>query len=159
MNKQNTYCKSTLHQIRVAVTSIMEIIDTLEEADLLKRPTMGKHSIGELFTHITTICSADLLITTGASSEELQKYYAEIGYTSLSEIKDGLMKNYHLLEQHYSGLTEHELFSTSSAYWGVTYTKYEWLLEILAHLYHHRGQLHAILVHCYKHDPKVSLFE
>ena len=155
----NTYCKSTLNQIRIAVTSIIKIIDTLEEADLLKQPTIGKYSIGELLTHITTICHADLLISTGISNKELQKFYAEISYTSLSEIKDGLIKNYHLLEQHYFNLTEDELFSKSSSYWGVTYTKYEWLLEILAHLYHHRGQLHAILVHCYKHDPKVSLFE
>ena len=35
MNKQNTYCKSTLNQIRIAVTSIIKIIDTLKEAEYL----------------------------------------------------------------------------------------------------------------------------
>lgn len=159
MIKPNIYCKSTLHQIQVAVTSLIEIMDTLKDADLQKRPTLGKHSVGELLNHITTICSADMLISTGTSHEQMQYFYDRATYTSLSEMKVALMNNYYLLEQHYLKMTEDELFTESSSYWGVTYTKYEWLLEILAHLYHHRGQLHAILVHYYGLDPKVALFE
>lgn len=47
----------------------------------------------------------------------------------------------------------------NDSYWEVTYSRYEWLLEIVAHIYHHRGQLHAILVHSYGLDLKGSLFE
>ncbi|MDX8367074.1 hypothetical protein SLH52_17980 [Cytobacillus sp. IB215665] len=47
----------------------------------------------------------------------------------------------------------------TTSYWGVTYTRFDWLLEIVAHLYHHRGQLHATLVHYYKQDPNILLFE
>ncbi|MBD3107940.1 DinB family protein [Bacillus sp. AGMB 02131] len=155
----NKYCRNTLHQIQVAVTTLIEVMDTLEKEDLHKRPTLDKYSVGELLNHITTICSADMLISTGASQEQIQNFYAEVTYSSLAEMKVALMKNYYVLQKHYSNLTEDELFTKSSSYWGVTYTKYEWLLEILAHLYHHRGQLHAILVHCYQLDPKVALFE
>ncbi|MEH7803874.1 DinB family protein, partial [Bacillus pumilus] len=28
-----------------------------------------------------------------------------------------------------------------------------------AHVYHHRGQLHAMLVHCYNKDLKILMFE
>lgn len=48
----NTYCKSALNQIRIALTSTSEIIDKLEEIDLQKRPAPNKHSLGELLEHI-----------------------------------------------------------------------------------------------------------
>ena len=54
---------------------------------------------------------------------------------------------------------EEELHQEMTSYWGTTYSRYEWLLEIIAHLYHHRGQLHSILVHCYGMDLNVQLFE
>ncbi|MGQ4667830.1 hypothetical protein ACUIJN_18725 [Metabacillus halosaccharovorans] len=55
--------------------------------------------------------------------------------------------------------TEAELQQRITSFWGVTYTRYEWLLEILATLYHHRGQLHAVLVHYYGKDPRIPMFE
>ncbi|WP_234007866.1 hypothetical protein [Lysinibacillus sp. FJAT-14745] len=55
--------------------------------------------------------------------------------------------------------TEVDLQDKLTSHWGVTYSRYEWLLEILAHVYHHRGQLHAMLVHCCGIDQKVPLFE
>lgn len=43
---------------------------------------------------------------------------------------------------------EEELHMEMTSYWGTTYSWYEWLIEITTHLYHHRGQLHSMLVHC-----------
>lgn len=42
------HCESVLNQIKVAVNTVLEIIDQLEEEDLKKRPTPNKHSVGEL---------------------------------------------------------------------------------------------------------------
>ncbi len=46
----NSYCKHALHQIRVAVNSIIELVDCLEENDLQQRPTANKHSIGSYWS-------------------------------------------------------------------------------------------------------------
>lgn len=155
----NNYCNSALHQIKVAVTTIVEMIEKLDENDLLKRPTPSKHSLGELLEHIAIICKADSLILDGASQDKMSKFYSSISYKSLNEIKEALIKNHQMLEDKFMTFTEVELHEEISSYWGVTYSRFEWLLEIVAHMYHHRGQLHSMLVHCYGIDPKVPLFE
>ena len=43
----NSYCTYALHQIEVAVISVVAIIDRLDESDLLVQPTEDKHSVGE----------------------------------------------------------------------------------------------------------------
>lgn len=151
--------ESVLHQIEVAIQTVIEIIDNIEEEDLQNRPTPNKHSIGELLEHIAVICEADWRISTEASEREMESFYSEVSYKTLSSIKDGLLFNFNSLKTNYMSLSEEELLIQTTSYWGVTYTRYEWLLEILAHVYHHRGQLHAILVHCYDKDPKILMFE
>lgn len=155
----NHYCKSTLHHINVAISSIVNMLEILEESDLQKRPTEHKHSIGELLEHISIICYADLLISNGATQDEMKDYYSSISLKNIFDIKVALIKNYQLLEDKYMNYTNDELQQKITSFWGVTYTRYEWLVEILAHIYHHRGQLHAMLVHCCGKDPKVPLFE
>lgn len=154
----NTYCKGALHHIYFALRTIGEMIDTLEDDDLEKRPSSNKRSIGELLEHITIICQADLLISDGATQEEMNNYYSGISFKNMNEMKDALFSNYQLLQERYINYTEAELHQNMTSYWGTTYTRYEWLLEILAHLYHHRGQFHAMLVRCGK-DPSIPLFE
>ncbi len=134
------------------------MVGTLSEADLQKRPTLDKHSIGELLEHIAIICEADWRISKEASEKEMQSFYAGVSYKTLDDIKEGLIKNFNALKTNYMQLTVEQLNKQTTSYWGATYTRYEWLIEILAHVYHHRGQLHAMLVHCSKKDPKIILF-
>ncbi|WEG18962.1 DinB family protein [Alkalihalophilus pseudofirmus] len=152
-------CESVLHQIEVALKTIIEIVDNIEEEDLQKRPTPNKHSIGELLEHIALICKADWHISREATQEDMQSFYAGVSYKTLDKLKDGLLANFYTLKNNYMNLSAEELNSQTTSYWGLTYTMYEWLLEILAHVYHHRGQLHAMLVHCYNKDPKILMFE
>ncbi|MBT2761218.1 DinB family protein [Paenibacillus sp. ISL-20] len=155
----NSYCTYALHQIEVAVVSIVAIIDKLDEADLLVKPTEGKYSVGELLKHIAVICRADFHISGGATQEEMSTYYAGVSLNNLKDLQAELLSNYSYLEQAFREMTEKELHQEMTSYWSVTYSRYEWLLEIVAHVYHHRGQLHAMLVHCNGKDPKVPLFE
>lgn len=155
----NSYCQHALHQIEVAVTTIIKILDKLEDQDLKKRPTPGKHSIGELLEHIAMICHADLLISDGSTQEEMNLFYSRVSFKNLHVIKEALLENFAILADRFSQYGEAELQQEVTSYWGTTYTRFEWLLEIAAHLYHHRGQLHAMLVHCYGKDPGVMMFE
>lgn len=146
--KMNNYCSIGLHQIEIAISSILKIIEQLDEKELDQRPTNGKYSIRELISHISLICKADYFISMGKSIEEMSMYYEIATQTTLENMKSELLNNFAFLQDEVTKLDEGELFEKKTSYWGVTYTRYEWLLEILAHLYHHRGQLHAILVHC-----------
>ncbi|WP_409270082.1 DinB family protein [Neobacillus sp. SCS-31] len=153
------FCENVLNQIRFVLDTITAITDQLEEEDLIFRPTQNKHSVGELLEHLAMICHADLRIAEGLSKEEMEKFYSEHTYKSISEIKAAIAENYGILKKAYLGLSEKELNERITSYWGVSYSRFEWLLEILAHLSHHRGQLHAILVHCLHKDPGIPLFE
>jgi uncharacterized damage-inducible protein DinB len=155
----NKYCRSAFKQLEIAIYSIVEIMGKLEDKDLQKRPTDNKRSVGELLEHIAVICKADYLISTGASQQEMSSFYSNISLKNLSEIKEELLKNYSYLKSKYMEYTENELHEEVTSYWGATYSRYEWLLEIIAHIYHHRGHLHAMLVHCCNKEPKIQLFE
>ena len=155
----NVYCKSTLHQIKFALEKTIEIMNELSPEDLTKRPTTNKHSIGELLEHLALICRADLLIASGCSQQEMHMYYAAQSLTSLEQIKKSMLDHYSTLEETYSSYSDEELQQPVTSFWGVTYSRYEWLIEILAHVYHHRGQLHSMLVHYYKMDLSVEMFE
>jgi uncharacterized damage-inducible protein DinB len=148
----NLYLKNVFNQMEVAIKSVVAMVNLLEDTDLERRPTHRKFSIGELLEHLALICEADRLILQEATQMELEEFYHAISYNNLESIRNGLLANYQTL-------SEQELFEKTTSYWGVSYSRYEWLLEILAHLYHHRGQLHAILVHYYGKNINVPLFE
>ncbi|WP_026562705.1 DinB family protein [Bacillus sp. J37] len=152
-------CRSVLHQIELAVNTIVQIIGNLDEEDLQIRPNPKKYSIGELLEHLAVIFEADWRISNEASEEEMISYYAGVSYHTLDSIKEGLITNFYTLKNNYLKLSNDELISETTSYWGVTYTRYEWLLEILAHVYHHRGQLHSMLVHCCEKDLDILMFE
>jgi uncharacterized damage-inducible protein DinB len=155
----NAYVEATLHQLSIAVHSIADMMDKLEPSDLETQPTENKLSIGQLLAHMSLICNADLLISDEATEEEMSEYYSSNPLHSIAEMKEALLANFALLKNRYLEYTEDELLETTTSYWGVSYTRFEWLIEVSSHLYHHRGQLHAMLVHCVGKDPDVALFE
>lgn len=159
MSSRNEYVKSVLNQIYFGVKSTIDLMEKLEPSDLNVQPTENKLSIGQLLAHMVLICQADLLISDEASEEQMSNFYSSNPLQSLGEMKKALLSNFALLENRYLSYTEEELKQTTTSYWGVSYTRFEWLVEISSQLYHHRGQLHAMLVHSVGKDPEVPLFE
>lgn len=153
------FSKNALNQIKIVLDTVTAITSQLEDADLLFRATDNKHSVGELLEHIAMICLADLQIAQGLTKEEMDEFYSRHSYKTIPEIQVAILQNYEILKEAYLGYSLEELNQTVTAYWGVSYSRFEWLLEILAHLCHHRGQLHAVLVHCLHKDPGIPLFE
>ncbi|MBO8155485.1 MAG: DinB family protein [Bacillaceae bacterium] len=145
--------------MKIALNTIDKLIDALENHELGYRPTPKKYSVGELLGHLVTICRADYLISTEASQEAMQKFYSEQKLKSKEELKKALWENYNFLKSITEELSEKELEQITTSYWGVQYTRYEWLLETLVHIYHHRGQLHSMIVHGMKKDLGIAMFE
>ncbi|UOR10456.1 DinB family protein [Halobacillus amylolyticus] len=155
----NLYCQGAFHQLEVVIASLSEIIGQLKDEDLFFRPTQEKFSIGEILTHLAIIPAADGKVLEEATEEDMIAFYSSVTLTTTSEISETLYEHFALLKTQFESYTEQHLFTQTTSWWGVTYTRYEWLLEIIAHMYHHRGQLHAMLVHTYNKDPEVLLFE
>ena len=114
----NSYCTYALHQIEVAVISVVAIIDRLDESDLLVQPTEDKHSVGESLKHIAVICRADFYISGGATQEEMDAYYEAVSLNNLKDIQAELLSDYSHLEQAFRDMTEEELHQETTSYWG-----------------------------------------
>ncbi len=152
-------CEQVFHQLELVVASTVELISSIEESDWEIRPTDGKFSIGELIGHLALICEADLRIANGASESEMSSFYGSKPLPSKEQAIIELMYGFERLKNVYLPLSEGQLQKMHTAYWGVSYSRFEWLLEMLVHLTHHRGQLHSMIVHSLGKDPKTALFE
>ncbi|WJE16066.1 DinB family protein [Halobacillus sp. ACCC02827] len=155
----NMYCQSAFHQLEIVIASISEMVGQLSEDDLKLRPTEGKYSIGELLEHIAVIPAADGAIIEERSKDEMEQFYESISLKKKEDILEKLFEHFSQLKFQFELYTEEHLYTETTSWWGVSHTRFEWLLQIIAHMYHHRGQLHAMLVHTYKKDPEIMLFE
>ncbi|WP_088044019.1 DinB family protein [Bacillus sp. EAC] len=152
------YIENVIHQLRFSVESVLHMVNRLDHNDMNFRLLEEKKSIGELVQHLCELIEADLLISKGTLKEEMNQYYQSVNCRSIDEMKKLLTSGLKSLESEYSILTEEELAKKVSSYWGVEYTRFEWLLEILVHFTHHRAQLHMLISMKYR-DLNVMLFE
>lgn len=153
-------CEGVFKAMDLAVGSIIMLIDILSDEDLNVKPTEGKWSIGELLSHIAILCKADFLIGAGASEEDLDRFYEEAEpEMNRKAIAEALVDNYSYLKNGIASLKEEDLIKETTSFFGVIHSRYEWLLDTQAHLFHHRGQLHSMIVHILKLEPNVRLFE
>lgn len=150
------YVQKTFHQIQFTINSIIELLLFVEIKDLKFCPVEGKRNLGQLCAHLSLICSGDLQILQEATMEELERFYFEYEAQTKEEWIIALKQGYEELKNYYSSLDD--LTDETTSYWGTTYSYFEWLLEILVHLQHHRAQLHQYLL-LLNGDVKVTLFE
>ncbi|QOV12191.1 DinB family protein [Viridibacillus arvi] len=152
----NTYLQNTFHQIQITINSIKALIEIIDESDFQIAPIEGKRTVGELVSHVAIICKADLQIIGQASMEKMDAFYELNAVNSKKEMLKQLNEGYEELVCYYESLPD--IFNNATSYWGTTYSHFEWLLEILAHLNHHRAQLHLYITLLGK-EPAVRLFE
>ena len=71
------FVQSTLHQLKVAVDTSIQMLNQYTESDLKIKPIESKRSLFEMCTHLALICHADLLILNGITEKELHTFYIE----------------------------------------------------------------------------------
>ncbi|MCU4911752.1 DinB family protein, partial [Bacillus cereus] len=94
----------------------------------------------------------------GISEKELHTFYIEHTPVTVAHMQQTMIEGYNLLSKTFLSYSQIELAKVMTAYWGISYSRFEWLLEIVAHFYHHRGQIHILLCEHMK-DPRIPLFE
>ncbi|MDM5198287.1 DinB family protein [Fictibacillus enclensis] len=147
-----------LRQLEVANRSILNLIDSMEASDLDISLGENKRNVRELLTHISSIYKADVLIMNETGQKEIEKFYSGHDPQTSGQIKERLTSNFEYLKDSIRHYQEEDWLVVTTSWWGVSYSRYEWMLEILAHTYHHRGQLHTALSMNGK-DLAVPLFE
>ncbi|MBJ8105067.1 MULTISPECIES: DinB family protein [Bacillus cereus group] len=152
------FVQSALHQLKVAIDSSIHTLNHYTENELNIRPIQAKRSLFEMYTHLSLICHADLLILNGITEKNLHTFYIEQTPKTITQMQQMMIKGYELLSKTFLSYSNEGLAEIMTAYWGISYSRFEWLLEIVAHFYHHRGQIHILLVEHIK-DPCIPLFE
>ncbi|WHY73858.1 DinB family protein [Fictibacillus enclensis] len=150
--------KPILHQLEIANRSILNLIDSMEASDLDISLGENKRNVKDLLTHISMIYKADVFIMNEAGQKEMEKFYSKHNPKTPREIKELLISHFEYLKDSIRHYREEDWLVVTTSWWGVSYSRYEWMLEILAHIYHHRGQLHTALSMNGK-DLAVPLFE
>ncbi|MEI3892655.1 MULTISPECIES: DinB family protein [Bacillus] len=152
------FVESALHQFKIAVDTSIQMLNQYNEDDLKIQPIHSKRSVFEICAHLSLICHADLLILNGITEKELHTFYLEHTPETIAYMQQIMIEGYNLLPKTFLSYSKEELAEVMTAYWGISYSRFEWLLEILSHFYHHRGQVHILLCEHMK-DPCISLFE
>lgn len=152
------FVQSALHQLKVAVDTSIQMLDQYTEIDLKIAPIQSKRSLFEMCAHLSLICHADLLILNGITEKELHTFYKEQTPETIMQIQQTMIQGYDLLSKTFLSYSNEQLAEIKTAYWGISYSRFEWLLEIVTHFYHHRGQVHILLCEHIK-DPNIPLFQ
>lgn len=152
------YVEAVLNQLIVAVESTKLLLSYLNEENFDLTPSKGKRSIGELAQHVCECIGADLQIVEGASKIEMEKYYNSVQCRTVQDLQALLIHNVNALQEKYLTYDKNKLFEMKTSYWGTCYSRFEWLVQILAHFYHHRAQLHLLITQYIK-ETNIVLFE
>lgn len=152
------FVQYALYQLKIAVDTSIHMLNQYSEGDFKIQPIHSKRSIFEMCAHLSLICHADLLILNGITEKELHTFYIEQTPETVSHIQQTMLQGYDLLSKTFLSYSNEELAKIKTAYWGISYSRFEWLLEIIVHVYHHRGQIHILLCEHVK-DPNIPLFQ
>ncbi|QWU44854.1 MULTISPECIES: DinB family protein [Bacillus] len=152
------FVPSALNQVKIAIDTSIQILSQYTESDLKIKPIESKRSLFEMYKHLSLICHADLLILNGITEKELHTFYIEQTPETITQMQQTMIQGYDLLSKTFLSYSNEELAEIMTAYWGISYSRFEWLLEIVAHFYHHRGQIHILLCEHVK-DPNIPLFQ
>lgn len=101
---------------------------------------------------------ADGLLAHGSREDEIERFYSKNGWTTLSDGIARLRASSLFIQKEITKLTEEALLIKTKSYWGVERTLYSWLLEMIIHYSHHRGQLHGLLLSKQKQLGSFSFF-
>lgn len=150
--------QSLIHQLNLAVQSIRCILEQVTEQQLDLQPMAHKRSLRDMLAHLTLICAADLHIMNEATQTDMDRFYEEHTPHTIEEMKETLADAHQSLVEAMRSWSEEHWLEIKTAYWGVAYSRFEWMLEIILHLAHHRGQLFTLLCE-HAAEPKIVMFE
>lgn len=157
MKNTNLYLDAAFKQIDYCTVTIGKMIENIPVEQLEYRPLKGKRSLQELLSHLVIIGEADCMIAKGYTGEQMTAFYKGKQRGSKAEMLKELGRSLKYLKEYFYSLEEEELVEEFTTYWGEVYSRYEWLIQIVAHLHHHRVQVYDMMMQLGM-EAEVTLF-
>ncbi|EIT86436.1 hypothetical protein A374_05721 [Fictibacillus macauensis ZFHKF-1] len=153
MKDSAVFIEAMISQLQEITTSLLTIIDQLHDHHFSLSLGHEKRNVHDLLAHLSVIGQADILIMNEASEAEMNHFYATHDPQTRTEIKQQLLLSLQVVT-HEARSTPWSLWEVRSrSWWGHTRSKIEWMQQLIAHVYHHQGQLHALLT---VHDVPIN---
>lgn len=141
--------KSLLYdELELIVRTSCALMDKIKPEDLAYRPADNMRTLRELAEHLAAVPDVDLLILQEGTEEQVRALEAEFskenGMQGLTErMRGGLAR----LRAYMDGLSDEAFLQrkTRPFYLEHASTQAKWLVEIVTHAQHHRGQLFTYL--------------
>jgi uncharacterized damage-inducible protein DinB len=158
MNAAVSITETLLDEFYVIVRTTNHLLKKADSSVYEYRPAENMRSFMELANHLVQIPHVDLAILQEKSEKDIRKIEKKLSAKNPAEQSHVLEEGYHLLKSYFLSLSEEDfLYKETKAFYaekGMTQAK--WLVEIVTHAFHHRGQLFTYLKQT-NHD--VNMFD
>jgi uncharacterized damage-inducible protein DinB len=158
MNAIVTMTETLLEEFYVIVRTTNNLLKKADPTVYDFRPAENMRSFMELANHLVQIPHVDLAILQEKPEMDIRTLENKLAASNVSELSHVLEEGYHLLKSYFLSLSEQEFLEkeTKAFYAEKGMTQARWLVEIVTHAFHHRGQLFTYLKQT-NHD--VNMFD
>lgn len=135
-----------LFQLNAVTQSVVTLFRRCPRDRLEYRPAPGVRTLQELGDHFAAMPLVDLAILQGNPRQVAVAIEETLHGTGPEEWIDIFTRGVRAAAEYFEGLEEEEFSRRETrAHYGTAHTQDVWLFELIAHIYHHRGQLYAYL--------------
>jgi uncharacterized damage-inducible protein DinB len=135
-----------LHQLSSVTHSVTTLFRLAPIHRLDFRPAPGVRSLLELGNHFAAVPLVDLAVLQGNPNQVTETIEETLHGAGPADWIEIFERGSRAIAQYFERLTEDE-FETklTRAWYGTAKEQSVWLLEVICHVYHHRGQMYAYL--------------
>jgi uncharacterized damage-inducible protein DinB len=110
------------------------------------RPAEGMRSLGELVDHFAAQPLVDLAVLQGSPRPVTETIEETLHSARPGEWAEIFERGIRAAEEYFGSMSEEDFEGrTTRAHYGTAHPQSVWLLDIISHIYHHRGQLYVYL--------------
>ncbi len=135
-----------LDRLRAVAETCTDLLAACPRHRLDFRPGPGVRSLHELADHFAAVPLVDLAVLQGNPKQVAGAIEDALHGAGPDDWVDVFARGVRAVRDYFAGLTEEEFESRSTrAHYGTARPQCVWLVELIGHLFHHRGQLYAWL--------------
>jgi len=132
--------------LRAVGQSASTLLGLCPRDKLAFRPGEGMRSLGELADHFAAQPLVDLAVLQGNPAEVTETIEETLHSARPEEWVEIFERGIRAVVEYFESLTEEEFATLATrAHYGSSHPQSVWLLDLINHVYHHRGQLYVYL--------------
>lgn len=134
-------------ELELIVRTTTNLLAKVKPEDVAFRPQPNMRTLRELAEHLAAIPEVDLLILQEHTAEEVRKLESRFVEMDFSKLGSAMAEGLELLRQYMTALPEEDFLhkKTTPFYLEHGTVQAKWLIEVVTHAQHHRGQLFTYL--------------